>query len=367
MKLAPLLLLSLSLSFLSFAKPSCHFPAMFNFGDSNSDTGSLSSAFAVGPINLPYGETFFKMPAGRFSDGRLIIDFIAERLCLPYVEAYLDALGGNFSHGANFATSRSTILIRTQHFHWVFIAHFRLAWSSNNFCYSKLGGMKKKKVPRKEYFSRALYTIDIGQNDLTAFFISSEKSPDNYFRSVLIQFSTVIKGIYKNGGRYFWIHNSGPLGCLGYVLILSTENFDQAGCSISYNNLAQKFNTLLNETIVQLRNELPYASLVLVDMYSVKYQLITHAHKYGFEKPLEACCGSGGNKYNYNTKARCGDSITINGVNVLLGKSCKNPQKRIIWDGIHYTEAANKWVFAQISTGRFSDPPIALTNACHKI
>lgn len=35
--------------------------------------------------------------------------FAAESLGLPYLNAYLDAVGSNFSHGANFATAGSTI------------------------------------------------------------------------------------------------------------------------------------------------------------------------------------------------------------------------------------------------------------------
>lgn len=33
----------------------------------------------------------------------------AENLDLPYLNAFLDAVGSNFSHGANFATAGSTI------------------------------------------------------------------------------------------------------------------------------------------------------------------------------------------------------------------------------------------------------------------
>lgn len=44
----------------------CHFPAIFNFGDSNSDKGGLSAAF--GQAGPPSGETFFHHPAGRYSD-----------------------------------------------------------------------------------------------------------------------------------------------------------------------------------------------------------------------------------------------------------------------------------------------------------
>ncbi|KAB5545234.1 hypothetical protein DKX38_013346 [Salix brachista] len=89
------------------AASSCDFPAIFNFGDSISDTGGLSAAFGQAPS--PNGETYFHHPAGRYSDGRLVIDFIAESLGVPYLSAYLDSVGSNFSHGANFATAGSTI------------------------------------------------------------------------------------------------------------------------------------------------------------------------------------------------------------------------------------------------------------------
>lgn len=52
----------------------CDFPAIFNMGDSNSDTGGYAAAFRL--ATFPYGDTYFHMPAGRISDGRLIIDFI---------------------------------------------------------------------------------------------------------------------------------------------------------------------------------------------------------------------------------------------------------------------------------------------------
>lgn len=35
--------------------------------------------------------------------------FAAEKLGLPYLNAYLDSIGTNFRHGANFATGGSTI------------------------------------------------------------------------------------------------------------------------------------------------------------------------------------------------------------------------------------------------------------------
>ena len=57
-----------------------NFKSIISFGDSIADTGNLLGL--SDPNDLPkvafppYGETFFHHPTGRFSNGRLIIDFI---------------------------------------------------------------------------------------------------------------------------------------------------------------------------------------------------------------------------------------------------------------------------------------------------
>lgn len=86
----------------------------------------------------------------------------------------------------------------------------------------------------------------------------------------------------------------------------------------------------------------------------------------GFMEPLRACCGHGG-KYNYNKNIGCGGKVKIHGKEVLVGKPCKDPSVWVNWDGVHYTQAANKWVFEQIVGGSFSDPPIPLNKACHRL
>lgn len=55
------------------------FARVFSFGDSLTDTGNALHV-AAGPASRPpYGETFFRRPTGRASDGRLVIDFIGKR------------------------------------------------------------------------------------------------------------------------------------------------------------------------------------------------------------------------------------------------------------------------------------------------
>jgi hypothetical protein len=63
------------------------YPRVFNFGDSLADTGNY--AFYYGnnsgepALRPPYGETFFRRATGRFSNGRLVLDFIGKPTASP--------------------------------------------------------------------------------------------------------------------------------------------------------------------------------------------------------------------------------------------------------------------------------------------
>lgn len=47
-------------------------------GNSKSNTGGLSAVFGQAP--WPEGETYFHSPAGRYTDGRVLVDFLAESI-----------------------------------------------------------------------------------------------------------------------------------------------------------------------------------------------------------------------------------------------------------------------------------------------
>ena len=61
------------------ANPAC-FTRVFSFGDSLADTGNYGFVFPNDTWEpsqrLPYGETYFHNATGRFSNGRIIVDFI---------------------------------------------------------------------------------------------------------------------------------------------------------------------------------------------------------------------------------------------------------------------------------------------------
>ncbi|XP_047322551.1 GDSL esterase/lipase At3g27950-like [Impatiens glandulifera] len=335
----------------------CQFPAIFNFGDSNSDTGSESAAF--GRLPLPFGQTFFGKPSGRRSDGRLIIDFMAQRLRIPYLSAYLDSIGSNFRHGANFAYSGSTVMemvCMNQPLHLVTqVREFqqfkqRIAELHNQ-------GMNlylRNFLPRTQDFSKALYMIDSGQNDLYYGLTSKPvKQVKAYIPSIIDQLALVIQTLYQEGARTFWIHNTGPIGCLPIMVKNNPprhRNADKNGCIVSYNKVAKDFNIQLHDKISRLRTQMQDALIVYVDMYSAKYSIIDQAKKLGLRDGLEPCCGplKEGN---------------IRGKEIQNGTCCSNPNEYINWDNTHYTEAANNWVANFIINGSYSEPPVALTEA----
>ncbi|KAG4383403.1 hypothetical protein AAZX31_13G063300 [Glycine max] len=349
----------------------CDFPAIFNFGASNADTGGLAASFFVAAPKSPNGETYFGRPAGRFSDGRLIIDFLAEKFGLPYLSPYLDSLGTNFSSGASFATAGSTIIpqqnLRFSPFSLgIQYSQFQRFKPTTKFIRDQ-GGVFAALMPKEEYFQEALYTFDIGQNDLTAGFSGNMTllQVNASIPDIIKSFTSNIKNIYNMGARSFWIHNTGPIGCLPLILAnFPSAERDSYDCAKAYNEVAQSFNHNLKEALAQLRTKLPLAAITYVDIYSAKYLLFKKPQKYGFELPHVACCGYGG-KYNFSSSVGCGGTIKVNGNDIFVG-SCERPSVRVVWDGTHYTEAANKVVFDLISSGTFTDPPIPLKRTCQR-
>ncbi|XP_059639802.1 GDSL esterase/lipase At3g27950 [Cornus florida] len=346
---------------------SCGFPAIYNFGDSNSDTGGRSAAFDELPP--PNGETFFGKPSGRACDGRLIIDFIAENLGLPYLSAYLDSIGTNFRHGANFATGGSSIRPGGYSpFHLDYqISQFIQFKSRTTALYKKLSDNRrtppfKSSLPRPQDFSKALYTFDIGQNDLAyGFQHTNEELVLASIPDILDKFSQAVNQLYKEGARVFWVHNTGPIGCLPYSNIYYQQksgNLDQNGCVKPHNGVAQEFNRQLKDRVSQLRAQLPSAKFTYVDVYSAKYAVISNAMNQGFDDPLKFCCGS---YYGYHIN--CGKTAIVNGTT--YGNPCNNPSSHISWDGIHYSEAANRLVANIILNGTLSEPPVSISKACH--
>ncbi|KAH0919046.1 hypothetical protein HID58_026706 [Brassica napus] len=328
-------------------------PILINFGDSNSDTGGVLAGVGL-PIGLPHGITFFHKGTGRLGDGRLILDFFCEHLKMPYLSPYLDSLSPNFKRGVNFAVSGATALP---------MFSFPLAVQIRQYVHFKNRSQELISSGRRDLiddngFKNALYMIDIGQNDLLQALYNSNLTYTTVVEKIppmLLEIKKAIQTVYLYGGRKFWVHNTGPLGCAPKELAINPHNesdLDPIGCFRVHNDVAKTFNKGLFSLVNEMRAQLKDATLVYIDIYSIKYKLSADSKRYGFVDPLMACCGFGGRPNNYDRKATCGQpGSTI----------CRDVTKAVVWDGVHYTEAANRFVVDAILSNRYTYPKIPLS------
>ncbi|XP_059283278.1 GDSL esterase/lipase At5g14450-like [Lycium ferocissimum] len=355
----------------------CEFPAIYNFGDSNSDTGGMAAAFY--PMGEPCGESYFHRPAGRGCDGRLIIDFIAEHLGVPHLSPYLDTLGTSYRHGANFATGGATI--RRINESWfvtgvspfpldIQVEHFTQFKERTTYFYNQAKETSdKSRLAIPEEFPKALYTMDIGQNDIAAAFrmLPNMEQIRATIPGIINQFAAQVRDLYKKEARNFWIHNTGPIGCLPVATVKVKDPapgyLDEQGCVKDQNDIALEFNKQLSNMVIKLRIELQESAITYVDLYRAKYELISNAKNQGFEEASKICCG-----YHENgNDIWCGKKERINNGTEIYTGSCDDPSTVISWDGVHYTEAANHWIANYIMNGYLSNPPHPITKACHPL
>ncbi|XP_039011942.1 GDSL esterase/lipase At4g01130-like isoform X2 [Hibiscus syriacus] len=356
-----LLVLSVAMPMLSTCSSQdskCEFKAIFNFGDSNSDTGGFWAAFPA--QSGPFGITFFKKPTGRATDGRVILDF----------------LGSDYRHGANFATLASTVLLPNTSLFVTGISPFSLAIQLNQMKefkakvveYHSTNQKGLTKLPSPAIFGKSLYTFYIGQNDFTSNLKANGiEGVKQYLPQVVSQIAGTIKELYGLGGRTFFVLNLAPVGCYPALLVQlphDTSDLDEFGCLISYNNAVVDYNSMLKEALSRTRRDLPDASLIHVDTHAVLLQLFQDPTSHGLRYGTRACCGYGGGKYNFHPEVYCGNSKVMNGSKV-TAMACKDPNNYVSWDGIHATEAANKLTTLAILNGSYFDPPFPLHSLCY--
>ncbi|XP_060169002.1 GDSL esterase/lipase LIP-4-like [Lycium barbarum] len=326
---------------------------IFNFGDSNSDTGGYPAAHGI-RFGLPDGRSFFHQPSDRLCDGRLVLDYLCESLNMSYLTPYLDSVRPNFKNGVNYAIGGATTLPKN--------ALFTLSTQvGQHIRFLQLQSKGLEDLIDKEDLKNAVYMIDIGQNDVAGAFtyLSQTSQVMQKIPSFISEIQDAIWAIYKHGGKNFWVHNTGPLGCLPQKIATrnasNLNDVDDYGCLKSMNKAAEAFNNQLRALCEQLRLQMKDATIVYVDMYSIKYDLIANARAYGIQNPLMVCCGYGGLPYNYNSNITCRQSgYTL----------CKEGSAYISWDGVHYTEFANAIVASKILSTNYSTPPLDLHHFC---
>ncbi|KAH9774194.1 Lipase GDSL domain-containing protein [Citrus sinensis] len=324
---------------LSVSEPRCPIEAIYQFGDSISDTGNQIRDHPVlyYAARLPYGQTYFHdKPTGRWSDGLLMIDYIAMDLKLPLLNPYLDK-NTSFNNGVNFAVAASTALDD-----WFFAArNIPVKWANNNaplkvqlnwFKTYLNSSVCQSNTDCARKLRRSIVILETGSNDYSyaLFQGKSIQEVQTYIRDIVGAIVDAVREVIRLGAIRVVVTGTLPEGCCPIFLAAFPNSdpkaYDDKGCLRDLNEKG---------ALAKLRPEFPHADIIYADYYAAFLSVLRRAESLGFEprSTLKACCGTGG-LYNFdkNLTKVCGAP----GVPV-----CPNPDQHISWDGTHLTQNVN--------------------------
>ncbi|KAM5547112.1 GDSL esterase/lipase 5 [Rosa sericea] len=323
--------------------------ALFVFGDSTVDTGNNNYITTV-PENQahykPYGQNgFFDHPTGRFSDGRVIVDYIAEYAKLPMIPPFLGP-SADYINGVNFASGGAGVLPETNQGSAIDLPTQLIYFEEVQKRLTKKFGEEKA----KEVISEAVYFISIGSNDYMGGYLGNPKmqeqyNPEQYVGMVIGNLTQAIQVLYEKGGRKFGFLRLSPLGCLpAFRAVNLRATKGGRGCFEGASALALAHNDALNTVLGNLGYVLKEFKYCSSDFYDWLRERIDHPNQYGFKDGINACCGSG----PYGGSFTCGGTKEDKDYQV-----CNNADDYVWWDSFHPTERIHE----QLAKALWNGPP----------
>ncbi|XP_066366072.1 GDSL esterase/lipase At1g28580-like [Miscanthus floridulus] len=335
-----------------------YYDAIFSFGDSFSDTGNFVIINSGKLPNMPK----FPPPYARCSNGRLVIDFLAEAFGLPLLPPSANK-GTNFSQGANFAVMGATAL-DLQYFKDNNVWSIPPFNTSMNVQLEWFQEVKQTICPSdpsscRALFGKSLFVFgEFGGNDYSFAWKadwSLEKVKTTLVPAVVASLVSGVERLLDEGARHVVVPGNLPAGCIPITLTMylsedRSEYDPRTGCLKKYNSVALYHNAMLRIALDRLQRRRPESRIVYADYYTPYIQFARTPHLYGYKRgALRACCGGGG-PYNYNMSASCG----------LPGATtCEDPDAHVSWDGIHLTEAPYRFIANTWVKGPYAHPPLA--------
>ncbi|XP_052626306.1 GDSL esterase/lipase At1g28590 [Lactuca sativa] len=341
------------------------YTSIINFGDSVSDTGNIKELASISDVTLPvlqppYGETFFHQPTGRCSNGRLIIDFLAESLGLPFLPPFLHDKETNnteyMGQGVNYAVGAATAL-DTSYFIERGISTpilstdlgLQLAWFKQS-----LSSICSNISDCRNLVGRSLIMMgEIGGGDYNNIVMDARpiKEIESSIPLVIDSIISAVIELIDLGAQTLVVPGIFPLGCSSSFLSLrgsENEEYDNTtGCLVRFNKIVEYHNQLLQTKLNHLQELHPNVIIIYADYYNAAMQIFRSPYKFGFtDGALKACCGSGG-LYNYNKSEPCGSTFAT---------VCDDPNMYVDWDGLHYTERAYRIIFKSLFQGPYTTP-----------
>ncbi|KAG9142467.1 hypothetical protein Leryth_018242 [Lithospermum erythrorhizon] len=328
-------------------------PALYVFGDSLFDSGNNNMLPTLARANFkPYGVNFANGATGRFTNGRTLVDFIAEYIGLPYSPPYMSVQGLRNLVGLNYASSSCGILPETGDY---FGKCFHLEEQISLFQKRVESELPRHLLSSKEivnYLSQSIYMMSIGSNDYIINYFepqiyeSSKRFPPEAFAKLLIDnLSQQLQRLYKLGARKIVVFEIGPLGCIPSIIRKSAHI---GLCVEQINNITSLFNVQLSLMLNNIRSILEGSDFILGHSFWISYDAIIHPANYGLEDSSNPCCITWKN----------GTSGCIPYLS-----ACSNPSKRYFWDGYHVTEP----IYKMIAEHCFNDSKVCMPKTIQEL
>ncbi|KAF2285737.1 hypothetical protein GH714_007530 [Hevea brasiliensis] len=303
-------------------------PAVFVFGDSLVDVGNNNYLpLSLAKANFPHNGIDFptKKATGRFSNGKNAADFLAEKVGLPTSPPYLSLSSKNasaFMTGVSFASGGAGIFNGTDQ---TLAQSMPLTQQVGDYelVYGELV-QKLGSSAAQNFLSKSLFALVIGSNDIFGYSNSSDpnkSSPQEYVDLMILSLKQLIKKIYDDGGRKFFVSGVGPIGCTPSRRMKSKTG----ACNEEINSMVVMYNQRLKSMLQELNSQLKGVSYSYFDSYAMFENIIQKPATYGFTEVKAACCGLGTLKAN----VPC----------LPIAAYCSNRKDHAFWDLFHPTEA----------------------------
>lgn len=305
----------------------------FLFGDSLIDVGNNNHLkYCLAKANFPwYGIDYNGgTPTGRFTNGRTIIDIIAEKLGLDSSPAYLSlskkAENTVMFKGVNYASGGAGILNETG---FLFIEKIPFDNQLDNFQATKEDLITTVGAEAAEnLLNEAIYFVVIGSNDyinnylLPVNLTNAQQYTPRQFKGLLItSLRRQFTRIYRLGARKILFNGIGPLGCI------PAQRVKNGGlCLENVNRWVKKFNVSIKKLLRELNSVLPGIIITYEDTYNNVMKLINNPAAYGFAVSDTPCC---------TIDTAFGQLCFPN------SRVCADRSKYVFWDAFHPTDAAN--------------------------
>ncbi|KAK3228473.1 hypothetical protein Dsin_000354 [Dipteronia sinensis] len=308
---------------------------LFVFGDSYADTGNCKKSVS-GSWKPPYGITFPGKPAGRFSDGRVLTDYVA---------SYLGIKSPIANYNWRKSVKRSQVM-NGMNFAYGGTGVFKTLVNEPNMTtqvkfFQQL--LEEKVYSRQDLLNSSIALVSLAGNDYGTYVFQHGNLQDlpTFTKSIISQLVVNLKSIQNLGVQKIVVTAMEPMGCLPRLAVFSLYK----NCNESWNSVSMFHNQILQQELQNLNNASNNSVFVSLDLYSAFMSALKRqANNSGnseVRSSLEPCCVGVSDKYSCGSVDEKGEKK----YNV-----CKNPELSMFWDNIHPTQSGWNAVFSALKS-----------------